>query len=190
MFGGGAADDWLMEANYVFSGSRAYSDSLLVAVFQTSLQFGTAMAHGFRPSTRVPTVTKAHDHEVLELNGRPADEVYAELLKVSKDSLEGQHLTLTTGKPLGIRDTYGEYTITVASLVTPGGGLRLSRALTQGTVLTVMEASKEEMLERGEGSVAQSYAPIRCYRSGCGIHLFVRSAREFWGNWLLRKFPG
>jgi len=49
IFGGSAADDWRMEENYVLLGQRAYPDSVLVAVFETRLRFGIALAHGFRP---------------------------------------------------------------------------------------------------------------------------------------------
>ena len=37
LFGGCAADDWLMEANYIFLGNRAYPDSVLLAVDRKSV---------------------------------------------------------------------------------------------------------------------------------------------------------
>ena len=173
MFGGGAADDWSMEANYVFWGDRAYSDSLLVAVFQTSLQYGIAMAHGLRPSARVATVTKVHDHEVLELDGRPADKAYAELLEVSKEPLAGQHLTLTTGKLLGIRRYLWRLHHHGSQFVYPWWGAASLSTRYSGNRVDGHGAGQRRDAELRERSIAQGYATIRCYRSGRRHHLFL-----------------
>ena len=46
IFGGSSADDWHMDANFVLHDGKAYRDSMLLAVFETSLQFGMAFYHG------------------------------------------------------------------------------------------------------------------------------------------------
>ena len=155
-FGGSAADDWQMDTNYVFCGPKAYPDSLLVAVVETGLPFGIAMAHGFQPSGRCARVTRAEGHEVLELDGQPAAEVYARLLHVSRESLEGKHVTLATGRPLGVRDAYGQHTINVASYFTPRRGLRLAQPAAEGTVLTVMEPEVDDMVVAGEKALLKA----------------------------------
>jgi hypothetical protein len=92
--GGSAADDWRLEANYVFWNRQAYPDIMLVAVFETQLRFGLALTHGFRPTTRRTTVTRSDDHEVLELDNRPAAEIYSRLQGTTREALAGKHLTL------------------------------------------------------------------------------------------------
>jgi len=36
--------------------------------------------------------------------------------------MAGKHLTLATGRPMGIAVGFGEYSLNVASFFTPGGG--------------------------------------------------------------------
>jgi hypothetical protein len=158
LFGGCAADDWRMECNYVFCGRQAFPDSMLVAVFETGLQFGIAMAHGFQPAPLSATVTRSQDHEVLELDGRPAAEAYAKLFGLSRESLEGQHLTLTTNQPLGIADAYGQYSINVATYFTRNDGIRFAQSIAEGSQLTVMEPAPDGM---GAGRKALLKAMLR-----------------------------
>jgi PAS domain S-box-containing protein len=156
IFGGAAADDWRMETNYVLYDQRAYPDSVLVAVFETSLQFGTALAHGFSPSDQQATASRVRGHEVLELDGLPAAQVYAQMLGNEPQELEGKHLTLTSGRPLGSPDPYGQYTINVASYFTSEGGVRLTQPVFEGTALTVMQAEKDKLIAAGQEALRKA----------------------------------
>jgi PAS domain S-box-containing protein len=156
IFGGSSADDWRMKTNYILWGERAYPDSLLVVVFETRLRFGTALAHGFRPSLRQATVTRAQGHEALELDGQPAAGVYARLLGMSREELEGKHLTLTTGRPAGTPDLYGQYNINVASYFTPQGGVRFAQPVAEGTILTIIEADRDSMIAAGQEALRKA----------------------------------
>ena len=139
VFGGSTADNWRMETNYVFCDDKVVADGVLLAVFETQLQFGIAMEHGFRPTAHKTTVTRAEGHEVLELDGRPASEVYARITGFARDSLLGKHLTLTTNYTMGTQDTLGQYNINVASFITANGGINFTQPLPAGSVLTLME---------------------------------------------------
>jgi len=156
IIGGAAADDWRLEANYVLWGRRACPDSVLVAVFETQLQFGIAMAHGFQPTSRKATVTRSQDHEVLELDGKPAANVYAEMLGLPRTALEGKHLTLTTRRPTGILYGYGQYSLNVASFFTPEHGVRFSQPIPEGTMLTSMDADQSSLLAAGDEVVRKA----------------------------------
>jgi PAS domain S-box-containing protein len=156
IFGGSSADDWRMEANYVLWGEHANPDSLLVAVFETQLCFGTALAHGFRPGPRQATVTRARGHEVLELDSQPAAEVYARMLGMPQEELEGKHLTLTTGQPAGSPDPYGQHSINVASYFTPQGGVRFSQPALEGTTLTIMEVDEGSLIAAGQEALRKA----------------------------------
>jgi len=156
IIGGAAADDWRLETNYVLWGRQAYPDSVLVAVFETQLQFGIAMAHGFQPTSRRATVTRSRNHIVLELDGKPAADVYSQLLCISRVALEGKHLTLTTKRPAGIADAYGQYSLNVASFFTPEHGVRFSQPMVEGTVLTIMDADQSGLLAAGGEAVRKA----------------------------------
>ena len=156
VIGGCAGDDLRMETNYVLWGGQAYPDSLLLVICQTQLRFGIAMAHGLNPTAQRVMVTRARDHEVLELDGQAAVEVYSSVQGHSRESLEGKHLTLVTGRPLGTLDPYGQYSINVAAYFTPNGGLRVAQPVSEGTILTVMAGTPESMAAAGREALRKA----------------------------------
>ncbi len=149
IMGAGAADDWRLEGNYVFWDGKVFPDSILVAVFETSLKFGISLAHGFRPTGQRAIVTRARGQEVLELDGRPAAEVYSRMLGLSRETLRGKHLTLTTGRPLGLADPYGQYSINAATFFTAKGGVRFTQPVPEGTALTLMDGDHDHLVAAG-----------------------------------------
>jgi PAS domain-containing protein len=155
-FGGGSADDWHMEQNQVVGLGEVHSDTLLLVVLETSLRVGLALEHGYRPTEARATVTAANGHEVLALDGKPAAEVFSRLLGCEKRELENKHLTLTTRKPVGFRDHFGKYSINIASYFTPRDGVRLSQPVTEGTVLTIMDPAKEELVLAGREALRKA----------------------------------
>jgi PAS domain S-box-containing protein len=156
VFGGSTADDWSMETNYVLLDGEAFPDSMLLAVFETQLQFGIAMDHGFMPTIHQTTVTRAEGHEVLELDGEPAADIYARIVGSTRAALEGKHLAMTTGNTMGTADTMGQYSINVASFITPNGGIYFTQPVTASTVLTLMEPDSENMLFSGQEALRKA----------------------------------
>ena len=152
VFGGSAADDWRMETNFVLLDDEVFPDSLILSVFETQLQFGIAMDHGFVPTNHQTIVTCSEDHEVLELDGCPAADFFARLFGSTRAELEGKHLTFTTGYTLGSSDPMGQYSINVASYFTSRGGINLTQSVAAGTVLTLMAPDSENMLLAGENA--------------------------------------
>jgi len=156
VFGGSTADDWGMEANYILCGEEVFPDSMFLAIFETQLQFGIAMDHGFLPTSHKATVTRAEGHEVLELDGIPANYAYSRMVGSTLTALEGKHLTLTTGHTMGTADPMEQYNINVASYFTPCGGIRFTQPVTAGTVLTLMEPNSEQMLLAGKEALRKA----------------------------------
>jgi PAS domain S-box-containing protein len=187
IFGGSSADDWRMEGNYVLLGQHAYPDSVLVAVFETQLRFGIGLAHGFRPGTRRATITRVRGHEVLELDGKPAAEAYAQMLGTSRESLAGKHLTLTAGQPVGTPDIYGQYSINVASYFTPQEGVRFNQPVPERSVLTIMEADQDSMIAAGREALRKALLrgsvtdPAMAFAFSCALRTRIlreRTAEE------------
>jgi hypothetical protein len=105
------------------TGSRAAPNSLLVAVFETSLRFGIGTAHGSRPTYRTATVTRSAGHEVQELDGAPAARGLDRLLTLPEAELAEKHLTLATGAVFGTTDPFDQHSIHVISYATATGAL-------------------------------------------------------------------
>lgn len=156
IFGGCAADDWRMEKNYVFYNDHAYEDGLVIVVAETELRFGISLTHGFRPTGKSAVVTAADGHEILTLGGMPASDAYCDLLGLTKGDLLGSYLTYTTGATIGIVGPMEEYSINVASYFTQRGGVRLTRPIAVGTVLTRMEPDPARMVLAGEEALRRA----------------------------------
>ncbi len=156
IFGGGSADDWQMESNYVFMGNRVYPDSMVIAVFETQLCFGIGLTHGFNPTSQRAVATHCQDHEVFELDGKPAAQEYARLLGLPWEELKGKHLTLSTGIPIGITSSYEQYNITIASYFTSGNGVRFAQPIPEGTGVTIMEAEPDSMVVAGKEALRKA----------------------------------
>jgi len=157
-FGGAACDDMQTsgKSNYVFYGNKSYRDSVVLAIFETSLQFGTAMGHGFHPTKSKVIVTKVRGCEVLELEGKPAADVFAELHDLTRESLEGKFLFEQLAKPFGMRHMLGQYTLFVPRNITPEGGVLLAHPVPEGTLLFLMEAFEEEVITAGKDTLLRA----------------------------------
>jgi diguanylate cyclase (GGDEF)-like protein/PAS domain S-box-containing protein len=156
IIGGAAADDWKMQGNAVLMGGQAHADSVLLAVFETELQFGIALTHGFRASARRAIVTAAADHELVCLDGQPAAEVLSRLLDSSPEALQGKHVTLTTGRTIGTVDAMGNFSTHVAAYFTPRGGVSVTQPLPVGETIFVMVPETESMLRAGPEAISQA----------------------------------
>ena len=139
---GASADDWRMQGNAVFHGSRVHADGLLVAVFETELSFGIAMSHGFQPSMQTLRVTGSTGRELLSLDGEPALPALARRLGRDAQELRGEHITLRTRTVLGTPDPLEQYSINVASYATERDGVLLTQPVAPGASLHVMSANQ------------------------------------------------
>ncbi len=154
--GGSAADDWRLETNAVLLGRNVYVDGVLIAVFETRLQVGVAMAHGFRPTGLATTVTETNGQELLTLDRRPAADAIAELVGKSGEALAGKHVTLTSGRAIGIADAMGQFGLTVCTFMTPQRGVRMAQPVAPGTVLRIMEPDPANMKTAGAEAVRKA----------------------------------
>ncbi|MBU2703847.1 PAS domain S-box-containing protein [Sporomusaceae bacterium BoRhaA] len=149
IIGGSPADDWRMEQNYILHAQQAYPDSLLVVVFETELQFGISLAHGFRPTDMRATVTAVDGYEILTLDGIAAADVYSKLVGLPRNKLEENHLAYTTGATIGIADSLGQYSVNIANYFTHRGGIRVAQPVSVGTVFIRMEPEPDSMVSAG-----------------------------------------
>jgi|GEM_PF-851051 len=154
--GGGSADDWRLEKNHVFLDDQAYEDSMLVAIFETQLQTGMGIAHGFSPSNKKMLVTRAQENVVLEINHEPADEAYCTLIGKTPSEMTGKHLTLVTGKPVGLNDPFGEFIINVPSFLTKNGGVRFSQPVAEGSQLILMNGDPDTLIHAGRQALQKA----------------------------------
>ena len=95
-------------------------------------------------------------HEVLTLDGLPANERISELLGTAVSALQGKHLSLTTGMALGLAGSMKQYSVNIARYFTPRGGLLLAQPVAPGTVLTLMEPAADSMVSAGSDAIRKA----------------------------------
>jgi len=156
VFGGAAADDWRMESNAVFLGNEVHHDSVLIAIFETELEFGISLGHGFLPVGQRMVVTGAEGHELISLDQVPAADVMAHCMGKPRADLEGKHLTLTTGYPIGSPDPMGQYSVNVATYFTPRGGVRMTQPVSVGSEVTLLVDNEDNSVLAGQGAVRKA----------------------------------
>lgn len=147
IFGGSSVDGTQLENNYILHGTEVFRDSILLIVFETELQFGISLTHGFIPTDLKTVVTSSEGYELLTLDGVPAENALSSLLKISKESL--RELLHKKGIILGISGPMGQYSISFSIESTPRGGIEMKSRIKPGTVLTLMGIDNEKMLDTG-----------------------------------------
>lgn len=151
----GAAGDWRTFAN-----DKIYHDAAAVAVVYSDLKIGFFREHGFEVTEQGGTVTKAEKNRLIEIDGRPAAEVYNELIgglldKEVKDPAKADvskaRLTSVLS-PLAkvLRISGGEpfYVPALLIKILPDLSMNIDIALEAGDELRVLRGDWEILLNR------------------------------------------
>lgn len=82
--GGSAGDDLKFEATHVYADGRSYSDAALLVLLKPGTRFTFIKTQSFRDLGKRLAVSKANEEtrEVIEFNGKPAADAYAEALGI------------------------------------------------------------------------------------------------------------
>ena len=143
LVGGAAGDDLAMTKTLVGHGAIAESDAIVVMSIFSRKPLGVGVKHGHR--TLAPEkhrVTRADGSVVLEVDGRPAWDVWREAtraraaeLGLDPDAQPGAFLLrFEAGLHVGT-----EYKVRAPLAPKPGGGILFATAMDEGTVFQIME---------------------------------------------------
>lgn len=163
--GGGAADDEVRGLWHVLAEGRDADAGAAIAVLFPSAVPETAFISGYAPVGPRARATRVRGHTLLELDGRPAADVYDAWTHGALASLDSRRdiLAATTFAPLGMR-TGTLAGVPVHLLLhpagkTPEGGLDLFAAPQEGAEVALMCSDAEEVLARPalavEGALAR-----------------------------------
>ncbi|MCK5239179.1 MAG: hypothetical protein KAR33_06510, partial [Candidatus Thorarchaeota archaeon] len=134
--GGSALNISGARTSRVIFNQEIYSDALLLIIIDTNLRIGTSIAHGFSLSDEKLIVTKIRSRTISEFNDNPAGE---ELEKFGD----------TKSLNLGIVDTYGSCRHVLIEEIDLKKGVKISRSIPKGTILTVLHPDGNDLEEAG-----------------------------------------
>jgi len=175
--GGSSADNALNGEWRQFTGDSVFNDAVVVTVLFPSTEVLFAFHSGYEPTDAKGIITKAGGYEatskkgvatetsrrtLLEIDGRPAAEVYNEWVDGALSPLlgtGGRILNLTTLRPLGrVAGYIGEvpyYQLAHPDSVTTAGALTLFADIASGNEIVLMRGTVDSLIARA-GRVATS----------------------------------
>ncbi len=144
LVGGAAGDDLAMTKTIVGHDGVVESDAIVVMSIFSRKPLGIGVKHGHRTLTPDSyRVTRADGSVVLEVDGRPAWDVWrdatrtrATALGLDPDTQPGAFLLRFEA---GLRVS-GEYKVRAPLAPKPGGGILFATAMDEGTVFQIMES--------------------------------------------------
>ena len=111
-FGGSAADNTIAGDWMIYNGAEAFADGCVVAFFYTDTPFANKFTGAYAETGDFGVVTKmSGDRQIVEIDGKPALQVYADWRGMSTDELMGGDLLAkSVVSPLGFKDRLGDLT--------------------------------------------------------------------------------
>jgi methyl-accepting chemotaxis protein len=150
LVGGAAGDDLAMKSTIVGAGTEASADAIVVASIFSKQPLGVGVCHGHAPFSQPLTVTKVDGSVVLEVDGRPAWDVWLEKssarareVGLDPDANPGAYL-LRFEAGLRIGD---EFKVRAPLSPRPDGGILFATPMLEGTVFTIMESAPAAQIE-------------------------------------------
>lgn len=167
LVGGAAGDDLRMQTTHVACGAKAASDAVVVGVIFSKQALGVGVCHGHRPLSRPLRVTRAEGNVVVELEGRPAWEVWRELTReraqahgVDVDRLpreeEGAYLLrYEAGLASG-----SEYKIRAPLSRSEDGSIHFACGIAEGSVIRITESEAEWQVDSAGEAARRARAQL------------------------------
>jgi hypothetical protein len=97
--GASAGDDLKFSKTWVYANGKAYTDAVLLILFKPLVRFDFIKTQSFTPLPEqlVPTQLGKSARQVVELNGMPAAQAYAQAIGVKKEELENRFMLNPVG---------------------------------------------------------------------------------------------
>jgi hypothetical protein len=138
------------EHGVVYGGS-VLRDAVVGVAIGSDAPLGIGVRHGWRAVGEPMLVTRAEPGRVLELDGRPAAEVYRE--RLGGGDVDD---AVVLGHPLGMQQRIGEAHIRSVALDDEA----LSCAAPAGALVWLMEADPESVLQAADGACADAVGAL------------------------------
>lgn len=186
--GGLTGDELTMDRPRVFAGGALRGDRVTVTGLYTKRPLGVAARHGWHAVGPVRTVTGADGVQLLELDGRPALDVWLGDVRSSggrpPEDRRALAVYLTNEYPLGIDDGRGAppgstsddpMVVRAPLAVSDDGSIRLSGSIAEGTHVRLVGASRNDLL--AASAEAASAAVLRAEARVAGALVLACSSR-------------
>jgi hypothetical protein len=166
------------DAAALLFGSAVLQDAVVGIAIGSDAPLGVGVRHGWRPVGDPMLVTRAAPGRVLELDGRPAADVYRE--RVGPGAADAAQVL---GHPLGLRRRVGEAQVRSVSLDGAADG-SLAAAVPPGALVWLMESDAASVLDAAEAACREAMDALGDAVEPQALLLFGCAARS---NFLLAE---
>lgn len=170
IFGGSSGDNLRFESNFQMVNGCVSTDSIALAFIESEVLFGMGLAHGFAPTRKGALVTRASEHVVYELDGRPAAEVCSEILGIPLDE-PGEDVFGFSRFPFGSTDVYGNSILQVPERVLADGAVQFAPLMNTDQVITLMSGTETEIAQAGLSAYKKAVRQARLSRPAVAFML-------------------
>jgi len=145
--GGAAGDEGQFLATHVGAGGRVTSDGAAALHFFGPNRWGVGVDHGLRPDPDRHEVTRADGNVVLEIDGKPAFELYRAHAKA-----RGVEITPGTAGPYMIANELGLFflgelrTARAPLSADASGAIHCAADIPEGTTIAILDGEPDEMV--------------------------------------------
>jgi hypothetical protein len=159
MVGGVAGDDLRFEATMTFGEGRMLSNGIVCVWINSERSIGVGIGHGWRPIGRPMLVTRSAGPVIHDLDGLPALDAY--LSERGAELLDGTTLgARAMERPLGLPNAHGRYDLRQIHAGTPDGGLVMTTAVSEQSVVQVMCSDDDGLLAGAREAAAAAMANL------------------------------
>lgn len=155
--GGGSGDSLKFLRTCQFTDASLEQNAVAVAVVG-GCEVGTAIGHGWQPHGEPLVITKAQGKRVLEIDGRPAFQVYCEHLGVEIPRESFRRYAMVN--PFGFADISGNYVIRGALTVNDDDSLDLVTEVPANAVVVLMRGEAADLVETAADVAARAVAGV------------------------------
>jgi hypothetical protein len=153
ILGGSSADERIAGGWRQFSNEGVLQDTVVVAVLFPSAPTGMAFKSGYAPTEHYGVVSRSDGRRLIEIDGRPAAQVYAEWTdNVIDPACAGTILQQSTPFPLARRvgafAGVDEFLLSHPATVERDASISLFTDVAEGEVLRLMTGNRESLVER------------------------------------------
>lgn len=152
--GGAAGDDLQFKSTKILTSAAAMSDALTMCMIASKSPVIISVKHGHKPLSETFTITKSKGNIVYEINGRPAIDVWKDVLrdKMSDMDIDVDHLSEHAMRDMLLRYeaglvTYQEYIMRHPMSVNPDGSMNFSCHIKERTPFKIMQSTPHEQIE-------------------------------------------
>ncbi len=165
MLGGLAGDAFEFRATFQYSDDQVVQDGVACVLLSGDVRLATAINSGNRPFGTARTITRAQGNTILEIDGKPALDVFKEYLTGSemenwtKEAV--LNLCLAFEAPSGFRETHDDYVIRfVPSKDDASKSISLPTNVVAGQKFWLSRRDKQHIMEGVDQVVQQIKAQL------------------------------